>query len=67
VNTIFAPLPDEIAWARQVVAAYEQAAGEGRGAFAVNGRMIDAANLRLANTTLDRVRAIEGRATGAAR
>jgi citrate lyase subunit beta/citryl-CoA lyase len=67
VNTIFAPLPDEIAWARQVVAAYERAAGEGRGAFAVNGRMIDAANLRLANTTLDRVRAIEGRATGAAR
>jgi citrate lyase subunit beta/citryl-CoA lyase len=66
VNTVFAPLPDEVAWARQVVAAYGHAAGEGRGAFAVDGRMIDAANIRLAKTTLDRVRAIEARAKGAA-
>ena len=67
VNTIFSPLPTEIAWARQVVSAYQQAADQGRGAFAVDGRMIDAANLRLATTTLDRLTAIESRNPGAAR
>jgi citrate lyase beta subunit len=67
VNTIFSPLPAEIAWARQVVSAYQQAADQGRGAFAVDGRMIDAANLRLATTTLDRLTAIESKHPGAAR
>jgi citrate lyase beta subunit len=36
------------------VAAYEAAAAEGRGAVSLNGKMIDAANIRLAQTILGR-------------
>jgi citrate lyase beta subunit len=54
-NAAFSPLPDEVAWARSVVAAYQQATEEGRGAVAVGGKMIDAANIRMAMTTLRRV------------
>ncbi len=60
VNVAFSPLPAEVDWARSVVAAYEQAAGEGRGAVAVGGKMIDAANLRMAMTTIRRAEAIKG-------
>jgi len=41
VNEAFAPSSDEVARARDVVAAYEQAAAEGRGAVALDGEMID--------------------------
>lgn len=60
-NRIFAPTPDELAWARAVVEAYEQASAAGRGAISVQGKMIDAANIRMAQTTLRRQQAIEGR------
>lgn len=58
VNAAFSPSADEVAWARTVVAAYEEAAGQGRGALAVEGKMIDAANIRMAMTTLGRADAI---------
>ncbi len=60
-NHIFAPSPDELTLARTVVAAYEQASAEGRGAISVNGKMIDAANIRMAQTILQRQQAIEAR------
>jgi citrate lyase subunit beta/citryl-CoA lyase len=41
VNEAFAPSQDEVARARAAVAAYEQAAAEGRGAVALDGEMID--------------------------
>jgi citrate lyase subunit beta/citryl-CoA lyase len=65
VNVAFSPLAAEVDWARSVVAAYEQATGEGRGAVAVGGKMIDAANLRMATTTLRRAEAIKGQNSGA--
>jgi citrate lyase subunit beta/citryl-CoA lyase len=40
-HTAFAPAPAEIAEARRVVAAYDEAARAGRAAVAVDGRMID--------------------------
>ena len=58
VNLAFSPRPDEVAWARSVVAAYQQATAQGRGAVAVDGRMIDAANLRMAMTTLAKTKDI---------
>jgi len=57
VNEVFSPTPDEIAWATRVVEAYEAATREGRGAIAIDGRMIDAASIRMAQTTLDLARA----------
>jgi len=52
VNSIFGPTAEEVAHARQVVAAYEEAAAEGRGAATLDGKMIDAANLRMARVVL---------------
>ncbi len=60
-NRIFAPAPDELAWAHTVVAAYEQASAAGRGAISVNGKMIDAANIRMAQTILQRQQAIDAK------
>ena len=61
VNTVFSPAADEIAWARSVVAAYEDATARGQGAVAVGGKMIDAANIRMATTTLRRADLIQAR------
>ncbi len=52
VNEVFSPTDEEIAWARKVVEAYEEA---GAGAITVDGQMIDAASIKMARTTLDRV------------
>jgi citrate lyase beta subunit len=60
-NAAFSPRAEEVAWARSVVAAYEAAAREGRGAVALNGMMVDAANVRMATTTLRQQEAIEAR------
>jgi citrate lyase beta subunit len=53
VNSVFGPTAEEVAHAEQVVRAYEQAAAEGRGAATFNGKMIDAANLRMARVVLE--------------
>jgi citrate lyase beta subunit len=58
VNTVFAPTEDEIAKAEAVVQAYEHAAAGGHGAATHDGRMIDAANVRMAQTILERRRLI---------
>ena len=58
-NRIFAPAPDELNWAQKVVEAYEQASAAGRGAISLNGKMVDAANIRMAQTILQRQQAIE--------
>jgi len=41
VNRVFSPSQAEIAWARQVIEAYDEGLGEGRGVLAVNGAMVD--------------------------
>jgi citrate lyase beta subunit len=41
VNRVFTPTDDELARARRVVEAYEQAVGEGEGVIALDGEMID--------------------------
>ncbi len=55
VNEVFSPTEREIEWARKVVAAYEEANAAGSGSASVDGRMIDAASIRMARTTLDLV------------
>ena len=41
VNDAFVPSESELAWARRVLAAYDQAVTDGRGAIALDGAMID--------------------------
>lgn len=59
INHLFSPTPDQVTWAHNVVAAYQQAVAEGRGAISLNGKMIDAANIRMAQTVVRRQQAIE--------
>lgn len=58
-NEIFSAGEDELAWAREVLAANEAALAEGRGSFALHGQMVDAATLRMAAATLARAKRTE--------
>jgi malyl-CoA/(S)-citramalyl-CoA lyase len=58
VNTVFSPAPDEVARARRIVDAMAQAARDGRGAVQLDGRMIDIANIRMAQRLLAKADAI---------
>jgi citrate lyase subunit beta/citryl-CoA lyase len=51
-NETFAPTPEEVAHARRVLAATEEAAAEGRGAISLDGVLVDAVDIRLAETVL---------------
>jgi citrate lyase beta subunit len=53
VNAVFSPSLEEIEQARRVVDACERAAAEGRGSASLDGKMIDAANIRMARVTLE--------------
>lgn len=48
INEVFTPSAEEIALAAKVIEANAQASAEGRGAIAVEGRMVDQATVRLA-------------------
>jgi len=55
-NTAFAPSDDEVAQARKIIAAFEEAKAEGRGVVTVDGRMIE--NLHVDNA--QRILALAG-------
>ena len=52
VNEVFSPTPEEVSQARATLAAYESALAAGHGALAVDGVMVDAASVRMAEATL---------------
>ena len=54
-NAAFSPSDSEAEYARRVVAAYDAAAAEGRGAVQLDGKMVDEANVRMARVVLDQV------------
>lgn len=56
VNDVFALDPDDVARARRVIAAFDEAAADGRGAYVdEDGRMADLATVRWARDLLSRV------------
>lgn len=61
LNAAFSPTADEVAHARRVVGAAEEADREGRGAFAIDGRMIDGPVIARARALLARRQLIESR------
>jgi len=61
LNAAFSPTEDEVAHARRVVGAAEEADREGRGAFAIDGRMIDGPVIARARALLARRQLIESR------
>ena len=61
LNAEFRPSPEEVQWARKVVAAFEAAAGGNQGAIEVDGKMVDIPVVERARGTLARHDAIEQR------
>src|SRR6185503_3030195 len=56
VNATFTPSLEEVTRAQTIVKAYEAAVAAGQGAATHDGRMIDAATIRMAWTILERHR-----------
>ncbi len=54
VNAIYSPTQRELDHARRVMAAYAEAQAAGTGAISVDGKMVDAANLRMCRQVLAR-------------
>ena len=51
-NQIFSPLPEEVERARRILLAMEEAAREGKGAVSLDGRLIDAASIKMAENVV---------------
>ena len=60
-NEVFTPADAEIERADQIVQAMEEAAKNGRGAASLDGRLIDAASIRMAENLLRKVRQMRAR------
>ncbi len=59
-NATFAPTPEEIAHAQRIVRACDTATAAGQGAASMEGKMIDAASLRMAHAVLDQHQRLTG-------
>jgi citrate lyase subunit beta / citryl-CoA lyase len=59
-NTVYSPTEEEIALAERNVAAYRDGEQQGLGAVGVNGVLVDAAHVKMAQATLARAALIEG-------
>ena len=60
-NDVFSPPADEVDRAHRILAALAEAAGEGRGAAQLEGRMIDAASARMAENVVAQAAAIQNK------
>jgi malyl-CoA/(S)-citramalyl-CoA lyase len=60
-NEVFTPTPGEIDRARRILAALDEARRQGRGAVTLDGRMIDAASIRQAETLVKKADALTPR------
>jgi malyl-CoA/(S)-citramalyl-CoA lyase len=61
-NEVFTPAPRLVERTRRIVEAMRDAAAEGKGAVSLDGRLIDAASIRMAETLLAKLEQIEARA-----
>ncbi len=52
INEVFSPREEDIQRALRVVSAHKEARSRGEGAVAIDGKMVDAASVRLAQTTV---------------
>jgi citrate lyase subunit beta/citryl-CoA lyase len=59
-NDVFAPSEAEVAWARRIIAAFEQPENKGKGAITLDGRMVELLHADLARRTIAIVEAIAG-------
>ena len=59
-HEVFSPTPEEVAEAKAAMAAYREAEAGGVGAIGRDGRLVDAAHMRLAANTLHKAALAEG-------
>ena len=59
INEVCSPAPDEVAYARRIVEAWDKAQSEGRGSLAMDGRMVDVPVVKRAQNLLAFADAIE--------
>jgi malyl-CoA/(S)-citramalyl-CoA lyase len=64
-NEVFTPDARLIDRTHRIIAAMKEAAAEGRGAVSLDGRLIDAASIRMAENLLAKLEQIEARQAGA--
>jgi malyl-CoA/(S)-citramalyl-CoA lyase len=62
-NEVFTPAEKEVTRAYRILESMEQAAKEGKGAVSLDGRLIDAASIRMAENVVRQVKQIEARAS----
>jgi len=60
-NEVFTPSEAEVTRARRILEAMEQGAKEGKGAVSLDGRLIDAASIRMAQNLVTKVQQITAR------
>lgn len=60
-NEVFTPTEKEVTRARRILEAMQQAAREGKGAISLDGRLIDAASIRMAENVVKQIEQIEAR------
>ena len=53
INEMYSPLPEEIEYAKRVVAAFEEAESQGKGATSLDGKMIDVPIVKRARSLLE--------------
>lgn len=58
-NQVFTPAPEELERARAILEAMRRAASNGKGAVSLDGRLIDAASIRMAENVVARTEQIE--------
>lgn len=61
LNEVFSPAEEEVQRARRIVDAMSEAALQGKGAVQLDGKLVDIANIRMAQTVLARADAIRAR------
>lgn len=60
-NEVFTPAEKEVTRAYRILDAMSQAAKEGKGAVSLDGRLIDAASIRMAENVVNQIKQIESR------
>jgi citrate lyase subunit beta/citryl-CoA lyase len=61
-NEVFTPTEAEVERARRILLAMEEGAKQGKGAVSLDGRLIDAASIRMAENLIAKVEQMRGRA-----
>ncbi|MEO8291651.1 MAG: CoA ester lyase [Actinomycetota bacterium] len=63
-NEVFTPSDAEVDHARRILRALEEGAAEGRGAVSLDGHLIDAASIRMAENLISKVEQLQARSPG---